>query len=159
MDERVRGDGEAPESQAMRHPPIAPRCRVLVVDDNTISAESLALILKLEGYESRAAYDGESALEVVRAFRPEAILADLGLPGIDGHELARRVRRDPDLSAGLRLLIALTGRAGAEARQRSREVGFDHHLVKPIDPEVILALLSSLEWREVRVAAGSADPL
>jgi signal transduction histidine kinase/ActR/RegA family two-component response regulator len=121
--------------------------RVLVVDDNDSSAQSMAMILKLEGYVVQVAYDGESALEIIRDFRPEAILTDIGLPGIDGHELARRIRQDPDLSASVGLLAAVTGYAEAEARRRSREAGFDHHLVKPVDPEAVLALLASLEWR------------
>src|SRR5207247_2708625 len=74
-----------------------PARRVLVVDDNDSSAQSMALILKLEGYDVRIAYDGEAALETVRSFRPEVILMDIGLPGIDGHEVARRLRQDPDL--------------------------------------------------------------
>jgi CheY-like chemotaxis protein len=135
-----------------------PRPRVVVVDDNQISAQTLALILRLEGYEVRVAYDGESALEVVREFGPEVVLSDIGLPGIDGHELARRLRRDGRLSAGLRLLAALTGEGGAEARRRARESGFDHHFAKPFDPEAILALLASLEWREEPVAVEPVGP-
>lgn len=157
MDERVRPDGEDPRIEAVRPRPEVRRHRVLVVDDNDITAQSLALILTLEGYEARVASDGESALEVARAFRPQAILADIGLPGIDGHELALRIRRDGELCAGLKLLAALTGRGGAESRRRSREVGFDHHLVKPVDPEVILALLASLEWHEEPVPTAAAD--
>jgi signal transduction histidine kinase/ActR/RegA family two-component response regulator len=121
--------------------------RVLVVDDNDTAAQSMAMILKLEGYEVQIAYDGETALQVARTFRPEAVLTDIGLPGIDGHELARRIRQDPDLSASVAFLAAVTGYAEAEARRRSREAGFDHHLVKPVDPEAVLALLASLEWR------------
>jgi CheY-like chemotaxis protein len=138
----------------MRPARIAPRRRVLVVDDNDTVAECLALILELEGYEVRVASDGESALAAVRAFRPGAVLADIGLPGIDGHELARRIRQDRDLSEDLKLLAAVTGDGEPEARRRSREAGFDRHIVKPIDPEWILALLASLEWREEPVTVG-----
>jgi signal transduction histidine kinase/ActR/RegA family two-component response regulator len=126
--------------------------RILVVDDNDTAAQSMAMILKLEGYEVQIAYDGETALQVARTFRPEAILSDIGLPGIDGHELARRIRQDPDLSASVAFLAAVTGYAEAEARRRSRESGFDHHLVKPVDPEAVLALLASLEWRSEALA-------
>jgi CheY-like chemotaxis protein len=112
----------------------------------------MAMILKLEGYEVQVAYDGETALGLVRTFRPEAVLSDIGLPGIDGLELARRIRRDPDLSAGIALLAAITGHGEAEPRRRSREAGFDHHLVKPVDPEAILALLASIEWRDQPLA-------
>jgi signal transduction histidine kinase/CheY-like chemotaxis protein len=128
--------------------PTATAHRVLVVDDNTLSAQSMALILKLEGYEVQIAYDGESALQAVRSFRPEAVLMDIGLPGIDGHEVAWRLRQAPNLGSGIRLLVAVTGFADAEARHRSHEAGFDHHLVKPVDPEDVLALLASLEWAE-----------
>ncbi len=125
-----------------------PTRRVLVVDDSDTSAQSMAMILKLEGYEVQIAYDGQTALQLVRTFRPEVVLSDLGLPVFDGHELARRIRQDPDLSAGIVLLAAVTGHGEPEARRRSREAGFDQHLVKPIDPESVLALLASLEWRE-----------
>lgn len=148
-----------PQPEAVHPAAISPTRRVLVVDDDKTSAQSLAMVLQLEGYEVRIAYDGESALAVARAFRPEAILADHGLPGIDGCELARRIRRDVALSAGLGLLAAVTGRDEPEARRRSREAGFDQHLVKPIDPEVILVLLASLEWREgpIAVRAGKTS--
>jgi signal transduction histidine kinase/ActR/RegA family two-component response regulator len=125
----------------------APTRRVLVVDDNASAAQSMAMILKLEGYDVQVAYDGEGALKAVRTFRPEAVFMDIGLPGLDGHEVARRLRQDPDLASGIGLLAAITGYAEAEARHRSREVGFDHHLVKPVDPDAVLALLHSLEWR------------
>jgi CheY-like chemotaxis protein len=120
----------------------------MVVDDNASAAQSMALILKLEGYDVQVAYDGEAALRAVRSFRPEAVLMDIGLPGLDGHEVARRLRQDPDLAAGIALLVAITGYAESEARHRSREAGFDHHLVKPVDPEAVLALLASLEWNQ-----------
>ena len=125
-----------------------PPRRVLVVDDNTTAVQSMAMILKLEGYEVQVAFDGVSGIEAVRSFRPSAILMDIGLPGLDGYEVARRIRQDPELNAGVELLSAITGYAEAEARRRSREAGFDHHLVKPVDPEAVLALLASLEWRE-----------
>ena len=103
------------------------------------------MILKLEGYEVQVAFDGVAGIEAVRSFRPSAILMDIGLPGLDGYEVARRIRQDPELNAGVELLSAITGYAEAEARRRSREAGFDHHLVKPVDPEAVLALLASLE--------------
>jgi signal transduction histidine kinase/CheY-like chemotaxis protein len=136
----------APDGQ-----PSAPARRVLVVDDNTSAAESLALILKFEGYDVRTAYDGESALEGIRTFRPRAVLLDIGLPGISGHEVARRVREDAG-QTGVALLVAITGYAETEARHRSREAGFDHHLVKPVDPEDVLALLAPLEWHAESLA-------
>jgi CheY-like chemotaxis protein len=130
----------------------------MVVDDDETSAQCLALILRLEGYEVWVAPDGESASEISGAFRPGVLLSDIDLPGIDGHELARRLRRDGRPSAGLKLLVALTGHGGAESRRRSRESGFDHHLVKPVDPVVILALLESLQWQEDPVAVEPVGP-
>ncbi|MGO9467728.1 MAG: ATP-binding protein [Isosphaeraceae bacterium] len=122
--------------------------RVLVVDDNVSSAQSLAMILKLDGHDVQVAHDGTVALDAVRRFRPEAVLMDIGLPGMDGYEVAQRLQQEPELRARILLLAAVTGYAEDEAQQRSREVGFDHHLVKPVDPEVVLALLASLEWTE-----------
>ena len=148
MDEPFRGDDLDPHPEPTRGRTVAHRRRVLVVDDNDVSAQCLALILRLEGYDARVALDGESALEAARDFRPEVILTDIGLPGIDGHELARRIRQDRRLSSGLKLFAAVSGETGAEVRRRSREVGLDYHLAKPIDPETILALLASVEWRE-----------
>jgi CheY-like chemotaxis protein/two-component sensor histidine kinase len=151
----TRADEASPPSRPGPGAEAAAR-RVLVVDDSDTSAQSMALILRLEGYEVQVAYDGETALELVRRFRPQAVLSDIGLPGIDGHELARRIRRDPELSAGIALLAAVTGRAEPDARRRSREAGFQQHLVKPVDPEDVLALLASLEWRERPVALGTS---
>jgi CheY-like chemotaxis protein len=125
-----------------------PSRRVLVVDDNVLSAQSLAMILRLEGHDVQVTHDGGLALEAVRRFRPEVVLLDIGLPGMDGYEVARRLRQQPDPGSGIALLIAVTGYAEDEARRRSREAGFDHHLVKPVDPDGVLALLASLEWRE-----------
>jgi len=122
--------------------------RVLVVDDNVSSAQSLAMILKLDGHDVQVAHDGTVALDAVRRFRPEAVLMDIGLPGMDGYEVALRLQQQPELRESIMLLAAVTGYAEDEAQQRSREVGFDHHLVKPVDPEVVLALLASLEWTE-----------
>ena len=119
-----------------------------MVDDNVSSAQSLALILKLDGHDVQIAHDGTVALDAVHRFRPDAVLMDIGLPGIDGFEVALRLKQQPDLRQSIKLLAAITGYAEEEARQRSREVGFDHHLVKPVDPEIVLALLASLEWTE-----------
>lgn len=144
----------------IQEPTRTPSSRVLVVDDNVSSAESLAKVLKLEGHEVQIAHDGASALESVRRFRPEVVLMDIGLPGIDGYEVARRLRQDAELSMGIGLLAAVTGYAEEEARRRSREAGFDHHLVKPVDPDGVLALLASLEWsKPAPVSDGSALPM
>ena len=110
-----------------------------MVDDNVSSAQSLAMVLKLDGHEVQVTHDGGLALEAVRRFRPEVVLMDIGLPGMDGYEVARRLRQDAELAAGIALLVAVTGYAEDEARRRSREAGFDHHLVKPVDPDGVLA--------------------
>ena len=140
----LAADGENGTSPTLPSP--APTRRVLVVDDNATAAQSMALILKLEGYQVQVAFDGVSAIEAVRSFRPAAVLMDIGLPGLDGLEVARRIRQDPELNSGIDLLAALTGFAEDEARVRSEQAGFDHHLVKPVNPEAVLALLASLEW-------------
>jgi signal transduction histidine kinase/CheY-like chemotaxis protein len=129
-----------------KEPSQAPSLRVLVVDDNVSSAQSLAMVLKLDGHDVQVAHDGQAALESVRHLRPEVVLMDIGLPGMDGYEVARRLREDAELAAGIILLAAVTGYAEDDARRRSREAGFDHHLVKPVDPDGVLALLASLEW-------------
>jgi len=105
--------------------------RILVVDDNRDSAESLARLLQLMGHETAIAYDGLSAVDSAETFHPEVVLLDLGLPGLDGYEVARRIRAQQwgkDMT-----LIAATGWGQAEDRRRSREAGFDHHMVKPVD--------------------------
>jgi signal transduction histidine kinase/ActR/RegA family two-component response regulator len=130
--------------------------RVLVVDDNVSSAQSLAMVLKLDGHEVQVTHEGEAALETVQRFRPEVVLMDIGLPGIDGYEVARRLRADAKLATGIILLVAVTGYAEDEARRRSREAGFDHHLVKPVDPDGVLALLASLEWAQPASVDGSS---
>jgi PAS domain S-box-containing protein len=106
--------------------------RVLVVDDNVDAAELLSDALEGLGYETRTAYDGPSALEVAAAFEPDIALLDIGLPAMDGYELARRLRGQPPSGKPLRL-IALTGYGRDADRARTREAGFDSHMVKPID--------------------------
>jgi two-component system, chemotaxis family, CheB/CheR fusion protein len=113
--------------------------RVLVVDDNVDTAESLALLLRLKGHEVEVAYDGPTALDAATAFHPEVVLLDIGLPGLDGYQVARRLRRR-GRSPGV-LLVAMTGYGQEEDQRRAREAGFDHHLVKPVDPQAIYDLL------------------
>jgi two-component system CheB/CheR fusion protein len=106
------------------------RNRILVVDDNVDAAESLAILLRLGGHETRTAHDGPSALEAAGEFLPEVVLLDLGLPGMDGYEVAKRLRQRPETERAL--LVAVTGYGQEEYRKRAREGGFDHHLVKPV---------------------------
>lgn len=113
--------------------------RILVVDDNHDSAESLALFLRLVGNTVEVAYDGPTALVAARVLRPDLILLDIGLPGMDGYEVARCLRQEPGLERAL--LVAQTGWGQAEDRRRSSDAGFDHHLVKPVDLTQLQQLL------------------
>jgi CheY-like chemotaxis protein len=114
---------------------------VLVVDDNKDSAESLAMLLAIKGHEVRTAHDGPAALDSVQAFRPEVVLLDIGLPGMDGFTVARRVRQQSDCEKVC--LVALTGYGQEEDRRRTEEAGFDAHMVKPADLDALQALLST----------------
>ena len=116
--------------------------RVLVVDDNQDSAESLEILLQAEGYEVRLAHDGPSGIEVAHAFQPHVVLLDIGLPGIDGYGVAHHLRQQPETQDAV--LIALTGYGQARDRQRSKVAGFDHHLVKPIHYDELASLIRSL---------------
>jgi PAS domain S-box-containing protein len=110
--------------------------RVLVVDDNVDAADSLSLFLKVAGYQTRVAYDGRTAVEMAEILKPAVVLLDLGLPYLNGHEVARRLRALPwGRSARL---IALTGWGQEDDVLRSRQSGFDEHLTKPVDPEVLI---------------------
>ncbi len=113
--------------------------RVLVVDDNRDSAESLGMILELHGAQVAVSYDGPSALSSFSETAPSIVLLDLGMPGMDGFEVARRIRQQDGRSAVT--LIALSGWGQEDDRRRTRAEGFDHHLVKPVDPDTLLRLL------------------
>jgi PAS domain S-box-containing protein len=115
--------------------------RVLVVDDSRDGADSLAMVLQTLGADPRVAYDGPSALEAMREHRPAIVLLDLGMPGMDGYEVAARMRADP-ASQGV-LLIALTGFGGPAERSRAERAGFDDHCVKPVDPARLRLLLTT----------------
>lgn len=117
-------------------PPADTPLRFLVVDDNIDSAESLSLLLQLLGNNVSAAYDGEEALEMANELKPDVVLLDIGLPKLDGYEVARQIRLEP--WGHNAILIAITGWGQAEDKALSREAGFDHHLVKPVDPDALL---------------------
>jgi PAS domain S-box-containing protein len=117
------------------------RFRVLVVDDNVDTAKGMAKLLKLSGHEVRWAHDGEEAFKLAREYRPEIMLLDLGLPGMDGYELASALGRE-DWSKGS-VLIAVSGYGETQARNRAKEAGFHHHLVKPVNFDTVLALIGS----------------
>ncbi|MGE5793638.1 MAG: response regulator [Bacteroidota bacterium] len=126
--------------------------RVLVVDDNRDSAESLAQLLRLFGHEIWQAYTGRDALAAVRARRPDLVLLDIGMPDLSGYEVARQIRAEPSLAATR--LIALTGYGSEEDRRRSAAAGFDGHLVKPIDFEDLERILAAP--REMSIARSAA---
>jgi CheY-like chemotaxis protein len=115
---------------------------VPVVDDNKDLAESLAMLLEVRGHQVCVAPDGPAALAAAERFAPEVVLLDLSLPGMDGYEVARRLRRLP--GAGRVALVALTGWPQEEDRRRSVGAGFDEYLVKPADLATLQALLESL---------------
>ncbi|MBC7603036.1 MAG: response regulator [Ramlibacter sp.] len=114
--------------------------RILVVDDLAASADTLMMLLEMEGYEVRVANEGMSALKIAQEFRPDAVLLDIGLPGMNGFEVANRLRGQPESREAL--LIALTGYGEAESRSRSEAAGFDFHMVKPADVNQLLSLLA-----------------
>jgi PAS domain S-box-containing protein len=133
----------APAAQAPRPPAakLRPR-RILVVDDNRDAADSLAMLLSFLGAEVETANDGPGAIAAFERVRPAAVLLDLGMPGMDGYEVARSLRA---AGADGVPIIALTGWGQDEDRRRAREAGFDHHLIKPADMGALQALLASLE--------------
>jgi CheY-like chemotaxis protein len=122
---------------------VTPR-RLLLVDDNVDAAETLAHLLRLEGHDVQVANDGFTALEQAPSFHPRLVILDIGMPKMDGYELARRLRQLPGMD-NLRL-VALTGWGSEEDRHLAREAGFDRHFVKPVDPS---DLRQVLEFREV----------
>ena len=121
--------------------------KVLIIDDNRDAADTLHALLRDYGFTCASALDGPSGLETVSSFAPDAILLDLGLPGLDGYEVARRIRAQPD---GARVVIvAVTGYGEERDRERSAQAGFDAHLVKPVDPDQLLAVLRGPSRRTV----------
>jgi signal transduction histidine kinase/ActR/RegA family two-component response regulator len=140
--EVVTAPDDAPPSRARPGAALPPQ-RILVVDDNRDSADSAAVLLKLLGAQVHLSYDGPAALAAIDSFRPDVVLMDIGLPGMDGYEVARRIRQRPELDH--LTLIAITGWGQAEDRLRSQAAGFQHHLVKPADPSALQALLETLD--------------
>lgn len=127
------------------NPPSNGPLRVLVVDDNVDAADSLALLLQVQGHEVETAYAPDDALARAREGRHEVVLLDIGLPQMDGYEVARRIRQarpGEDVC-----LVALTGYGQPEDRRRASEAGFDHHLVKPVDFDAIEKILSAVSGR------------
>jgi CheY-like chemotaxis protein len=115
------------------------RSRILIVEDARDTADSLRMLLELVGYEVAVASTGPEGVEKAVRWRPDAVLCDIGLPGLDGYSVAQRLRRNP-ATVNARL-IAITAWGGEEDQRRGQEAGFDHHLVKPANPEQLLKLL------------------
>lgn len=131
----VADDGSGGAREPMQH-------RILIVDDNRDSADSLAMLLEITNNQTYLAHDGVEALEAIEKYRPKVVLLDIGLPKLDGHEVCRRVREQPwgkDV-----VIVALTGWGQEDDRRKSQEAGFNGHLVKPVDYEKLLELLSTL---------------
>ena len=125
----------------MKLPASAPR-RILIVDDSPEIVMSLSALLGMSGNTTFAARDGEEAISMAEQTRPEVILLDLGLPKLDGYEVCRRIRKQ---AWGKEMVIvALTGWGNDETRYKTRQIGFDMHLVKPLDPETLFVVLASL---------------
>lgn len=143
-------DAAGPESPA-RSPD--PGLRVLIVDDNRDAAESLAMLLDLGGCQTRTAHDGATALAAAAAFQPALLLLDIGMPGMNGYEVAARIRQTPT-AWGL-TIVALTGWGADDDRRKTREAGFDFHLVKPADPAQLGKILATVKAGR---AARPADP-
>ena len=123
------------------------KLRILIADDNRDAADSLAVMLRVVGHDVRTAYDGQQALDMVEAFRPALALLDIGMPRMNGYDTARNIRGKP--YGNDMVLVALTGWGQPEDKQRSQLAGFDHHLVKPVDPSLLERLLAAPPLRPV----------
>jgi CheY-like chemotaxis protein len=134
--------GEGSGNGAAKKP--TPSRRILVVDDNQDSADSLAMLLHMLGHEVRTAYDGLAGLQAAQQFSPDIVLLDIGLPRLSGLEAAQRMRQDLGLCDAL--LIAMTGYGQMEDKRRSQEAGFNAHLVKPVDLPELQSLVESFTF-------------
>jgi PAS domain S-box-containing protein len=139
------GDEDAARRKVAEKAAPTQRRRILIVDDNRDSTLLLSRLLEASGHTVAQAFDGPAALEAAAAFHPDAILLDIGLPKLDGHEVARRLRRQPEMDDVL--LIAISGYCQDEDRKRSRQAGFDHHMAKPLDRQTLLELLADARGR------------
>ncbi len=139
-----RDRAREPVGEAAQVPPARGR-RLLVVDDNRDSANMLAALLEVMGHEARTAHDGPHALSIAAEYRPDAIFLDIGLPGMNGYDVARKLRSSPELARVT--LIALTGYGQDEDRRQVREAGFDYHLVKPTGADELAKIIDALPVR------------
>ena len=132
------GESLIPRTETAKEP--AQTSRVLVVDDNMDAADMLIVMLQMFGHEVKAAYTGQTALKMAVEYQPDVVLLDIGLPDMNGYEVARHLRQQPE-TKDVRL-IAMTGYGQDSDRQRSEEAGCEHHLVKPVDPQKLQDLLA-----------------
>ena len=136
---------QVPEPQTMLHLPARGTTpashRIMVIDDNVDAAEALVMLLDMSGHNARAAFCGQEALDVAMTFRPEVVFLDIGLPGMDGYEVARQLLATPATASAK--LIALTGWGTEQDVQKSKKAGFHAHLTKPVDPETVEAMLAT----------------
>jgi CheY-like chemotaxis protein len=138
-----------PESSDEEEPrPPVKRRRILIVDDNRDSADSLAKLLEIMGHEIGTAYDGEEAIQAAASFAPDVVLLDIGMPKLNGYDAGRRIRELP--CCRNTFLIAVTGWGQEQDRRRTVEAGFNHHIVKPVNPEELMQVLASLPTRDAR---------
>ena len=135
----------APPSERTPVPGDKRLLRILVVDDNADAADGMAMIFEMNGDHVRVAYDGEAALEVARHFRPEVVLLDLGMPGLDGYEVARRLRKAPETRDAI--LIAMTGWGQPQDKRNSARAGFHRHVVKPVEPDELERQIDEIRSR------------
>jgi len=148
---------EVPESGAATERAVRSSLRIMVVDDNRDGADSLAELLTMMGNHTRTAYDGQSGVDAVGEFRPDVILLDIGMPKLNGYEACRRIREQAGGESVV--LIALTGWGQDDDRRRSHSAGFDHHMVKPVDPVTLMELLGGLEIGISRLAIETTQHL
>jgi len=136
--EELPGPADSPAREANPEPG---ERRVLIVDDNVDAAESIAIFLESAGFSTRCVYDGVSALLVASAYKPNAVVLDIGLPDITGYEVARRLRSQPEFERTP--IIAVTGYGQHNDRRRAHEAGINHHMTKPVDPDALVSMLAA----------------
>jgi PAS domain S-box-containing protein len=151
---RAPAPPEAQADAAAPQPDVVP-VRVLIVEDNVDAAETLAEVLELSGHEVVVTHTGQAATEAARAKPPQVVLCDLGLPGMDGYEVAQRMRALPSMEDAL--LVALTGYGQVEDRRRTREAGFHVHLTKPVEPEHLARLLTMAKAGSARLTPAAEE--
>lgn len=146
----AKSDARIPQAEPVAAPDPArksmPGRRVLVVDDNVDVAETLALLLQMQGHQVTCAHDGPTALQLAEQIRPDIVFLDIGMPGMDGYQVGRLLRSQPATEATV--LVAMTGYGQEEDRRRSFEAGFDYHLVKPVEPAELRDLLARVPYRQ-----------